>query len=93
MRALNSSAELEREIDALADLPRTDLMERWKEIFKEQPPKGLSLRLLRYAIAYELQVKHYGGLSTKAKKQLNGTVTNKQVPSGRNGAARPTWWR
>ena len=80
MKYAMSSPELEREIAALADLPRTDLLKRWYGIFKKPPPKGLSLRLLRYAIAYELQVKHYGGLSAKAKKQLRCISATESKP-------------
>jgi hypothetical protein len=76
MKNARSSAELEREIDRLADLPRPDLLARWEEIFKEPPPKGLSPRLLRYAIAYELQVKHYGGLSAKQLRCIS-TIESK----------------
>lgn len=89
MKKAISSAELEREIEALVDLPRADLLERWKGIFKEPPPKGLSLRLLRYAIAYELQVKHYGGLSAKAKKQLRCISTTESKPKSKTTSEAP----
>jgi hypothetical protein len=72
MKAIKVSADLEREIAGLASLPRRDLVTRWKDIFKEPPPKGLSRRLMCYAIAYAMQVKHYGGLPENAKRQLNG---------------------
>jgi hypothetical protein len=89
MQGLRSSSELEWEIDALAGLPREDLLERWEEIFKKPPPKGLSLRLLRYAIGYELQAKHYGGLSARAKKQLRCDSKNeRRLPCGKASKAK-----
>ena len=66
-----SSAELEREIGMLAGLPRADLVERWKELYRVGPPKGISTRLMVRAIAYEMQARHYGGLRPAVVRQLD----------------------
>ncbi len=66
-----SSAELEREIGILAGLPRADLVERWKELYRVDPPKGMSTRLMVRAIAYEMQARHYGGLRPAVVRQLD----------------------
>ena len=66
-----SSAELEREIGMLAGLPRADLVERWKELYRVDPPKGISTRLMVRAIAYEMQARHYGGLRPAVVRQLD----------------------
>ncbi len=66
-----SSAELERDIDILAGLPRADLVERWKELYRVGPPKGISTRLMVRAIAYEMQARHYGGLRPAVVRQLD----------------------
>ncbi len=66
-----SSAELEREIGILAGLPRADLVERWKELYRVDPPKGISTRLMVRAIAYEMQARHYGGLRPAVVRQLD----------------------
>ena len=66
-----SSAELEREIGPLADLPRTDLAERWKYLYRSDPPRGISTRLMVRAIAFEMQAKHYGGLKSAIVRRLD----------------------
>ena len=58
-----TSVELEREIGELAGLPRADLIERWQELYRSDPPKGLSSQLLIGAITYEMQARQYGGLN------------------------------
>ena len=71
-------ARLEREIDALADLNRAELVERWRTSYRTDSPKGISRRLLIRAIAYQMQAKRYGGLRPAADRRLrmiaNGTV-------------------
>ncbi len=71
-------AKLEREIDALADLTRTELVERWWEHYRSVSPKGISRRLLIRGIAYEMQAKQYGGLRPATDRRLrmiaNGTA-------------------
>ncbi len=70
MKRLITSAELEREIDALADLPRPALVERWRMHHRTEPPKGISRTLLVRAIAYEMQAKRYGGLKPATDRRL-----------------------
>ncbi len=70
-------ARLERELDALADLTRAELVERWRTHYRTDPPKGISQSLLVRAIAYEMQAKKYGGLKPATNRRLqmiaNGT--------------------
>ncbi len=78
MKRPMTSAELEREIGALADLPRPTLVERWRTHYRTDPPKGISRPLLVRAIAYEMQAKRYGGLKPATDRRLrmiaNGTA-------------------
>ena len=62
--------ETEREIGALADLSRDDLVKRWQGIYRACPPKGISRRMMVRAIAYEMQAKKYGGLKPAVSRQL-----------------------
>ena len=62
--------DIEREIGALADLPRADLVECWRRFYRANPPKGISRRMMVRAIAYEMQAKEYGGLKSAVSKQL-----------------------
>jgi hypothetical protein len=70
--------EAERGIEALADLTRAELVERWQKHYRTGPPKGISRRLLVRAVAYEMQVKRYGGLKPVTDRRLrkiaNGTA-------------------
>ena len=66
-----TSAELEREIGELAGLPRANLIEHWQQLYRSDPPKGLSSQLLIGAIAYEMQARRYGGLRPAVVRQLD----------------------
>ena len=62
--------EFEDEINKLAALPRTDLVERWVSLYRTPPPKGVAQRLLVQAIGYKLQVKRYGDLKPAVGRRL-----------------------
>ena len=67
--------EIDREIGALAGLPRADLLERWRGFYRSRPPKGISRRMMVRAIAYEMQAKKYGGLKPAVSRQLHSIAT------------------
>ncbi len=69
-------AKLEREIEALADLTRADLVERWLTLYRTDPPKGISRSLLVRAVAYEIQAKRYGGLKPATDRRLRAGTVN-----------------
>jgi hypothetical protein len=60
---------LEAEITRLGDLGLTELREYWAQHLG-QVPKHQSADLLRRRIAYELQVKTYGGLKPETRQRL-----------------------
>ena len=66
----STSNNLEWEIDTLADLPRADLVERWKVLYRPDPPRGISTRLMVRAIAYQMQARQYGGLKSAIVRRL-----------------------
>jgi len=83
--------QVEREIDALADLSHGELVARWRTLFRTDPPKSISRRLLIGAIAYELQVKRYGGLKLGTKRRLRTMVKGTTgVDRGHNKASSST---
>ncbi len=101
MKRPMTGAELEREIDALADLPRVELVERWQRHYRTDPPKGISRPLLVRAIAYEMQAKRYGGLKPATDRRLrmysNGTANGdhggrKTAPTLQSGARLVREW-
>jgi hypothetical protein len=69
-RGNQTSRDLEARIRELADLPRPDLMESWRQLYRAAPPKGISRPLLIRAVAYGMQIKHYGGLKPAVRRQL-----------------------
>ncbi len=62
--------DIDREIGALADLPRADLVKRWCGFYRAKAPKGISRRMMVRAIAYEMQAKKYGGLKPAVSRRL-----------------------
>jgi hypothetical protein len=61
--------DLEAELAALADLPPAQLREKWAE-FTGKPLPRVSPKLLRLALAWEMQAKMHGGLSRKTSQKL-----------------------
>lgn len=64
------------ESDVHTCLTRQDLTEIWINAFGSTPPKRLSSRLIKYAIAYDKQVKAYGPLTPSAKRKLKAVNSN-----------------
>lgn len=60
------------ELAAIPKLARPELLLRWKELFGSHPPTGLSTRLLRHAVAYQVQAQALGGLSRETERKLIG---------------------
>jgi hypothetical protein len=69
-RGDRTAGDLEATIRELAGLPRPDLTEHWRQLYRTAPPKGISRPLLTRAVAYGIQVKRYGGLKPAVRRQL-----------------------
>lgn len=61
---------LEAEIRRLPDLSLAELRDRWKAIFGNPAPLSLRRKFLARAVAYQMQVQAYGGLSNATKRRL-----------------------
>jgi hypothetical protein len=61
---------LEAEIGRLPDLSLLELRHRWKTLFGHSAPKSLRRNFLARAVAYQMQVEAYGGLSVATKRRL-----------------------
>ena len=61
---------LEAEIARLGDLGLAELRARWKALYGRPAPKFFRRKLLVRAVAYQMQVKAYGGLSEATKRRL-----------------------
>jgi len=75
------------DLDALRDLTRIELKERWHVLYDAPPPANISRNLLLRAIAYRLQEEAYGGLSAKTRKKLDRAAQD--VAAGRRVATPP----
>jgi hypothetical protein len=62
---------VEAELDRLAIMPIVELRIRYRELFRDDPPKAFGPDLLRRSIAHRIQEKAYGGLSRSAQRLLD----------------------
>jgi hypothetical protein len=69
-RKATDDIALETEIGRLPDLSLGKLRERWKTLFGHQAPKSLRRNFLARAVAYQMQVEAFGGLSVATKRRL-----------------------
>jgi hypothetical protein len=65
---------IEAEVDRLVTMPIAQLRVRYREVFRNEPPKAFGPDLLRRSIAYRIQEKAYGGLSRPAQRLLDQLV-------------------
>ena len=76
---------LQDELAALEDMSSSALRETWQRLTGEIAPR-VSPKLLRLALAYELQAKELGGLSRTAQQKLDQLAAGKT----QTAAARPS---
>jgi Protein of unknown function (DUF2924) len=69
-RGTIDDAALEAEIGQLPALSLLELRNRWKTLFGHPAPKSLRRNFLARAVAYQMQVEAYGGLSVATKRRL-----------------------
>jgi hypothetical protein len=62
------------ELGRLPTMPIVDLRERYRELFRAEPPKAFGPDLLRRSIAHRIQEKAYGGLSVSTRRLLDQLV-------------------
>lgn len=67
---------LDEQLAELATMPKKTLKDRWAKLTGRSVPR-VSERMLRLAVAYELQAKVLGGLSRKAKQRLDQVAAAK----------------
>jgi hypothetical protein len=72
---------VEREIAALEELDRTALLERWRDAFRRDAPPRLSRPLMEKAIAYDIQVRAFGGLSARTIRALRAAARADSRPA------------
>ena len=82
--------QIRKEIEFLSAASRQELLLRWKKLNGSPAPEGLSTSLLRRGVIYDLQAKHYGGLSPAHRKTLLQIATSKAAvpPASMKAGAR-----
>jgi len=73
-RSTIDDAALETEIGRLPALSLLELRNHWKKPFGHSAPKSLRRNFLARAVAYQMQVEAYGGLSVATKRRLREIV-------------------
>ena len=71
-----SNADLEREVGALADLPREQLCVLWQKAHGHPPPKGIRQELLVRSASWHLQESKLGGLSPSTRRLLKAAIAD-----------------
>ncbi|KHK92647.1 DUF2924 domain-containing protein [Novosphingobium malaysiense] len=64
-------------LDEIADLGRAALIDRWASLTGRPAPK-LSTKMLRLALAYEVQARTGGSLSRPAQQMLDAAASQKR---------------
>jgi len=65
-----SPAALVREIEELQEATSANLKERWRVLYRSEPPRQISRDLLIRALAYRIQEKALGGLKPSTRRLL-----------------------
>jgi hypothetical protein len=65
---------VDAELDRLTVMPIVQLRLRYRELFRNDPPKAFGPDLLRRSIAQRIQEKAYGGLSRSAQRLLKQMI-------------------
>jgi hypothetical protein len=72
---MRSKSDIGEEVADLGELPREELVERWRKIYGMFPPKGVRRDLLVRAAAWHLQAKRLGGLSVETRRLLRSATS------------------
>lgn len=73
--AMRAKLDIAVEVDALSDLSRDELIERWRRIYNVSPPKGVRQDLLVRGVAWHHQAKRLGGLSAETRRLLRSAIS------------------
>ena len=87
--------QLDNKIAQLSSWVREQLTTEFKALLGKSPPDGLSLTLLRCAIAYQWQVKATGSeqlIKDIARQVKNNTTKNNKVRQVAAGGGKPSVW-
>lgn len=72
--AVSLVSAVAKELGQLPTMPIAQLRERYRTLFRDDPPSAFGPDLLRRSIAHRLQENAYGGLPREVKRQLNRLI-------------------
>jgi len=78
-----SKQKLERLLVASAEADRSNLVEKWRRVFRVDPPRHASMEFLKRALTYRAQEKQYGGLSPALRRELHAIARDGSSPVAR----------
>jgi len=79
MSRIATGDKLRREVEALADLTREELVARWRKAHGCVPPSGVRREILIHSAAWHLQCRRLGGLSAMTRRQLKEAMRRVEV--------------
>ena len=62
------------DLEAIASLERPECIDHWVRRFGHMPPKHVSVQFMRKVLAYEEQVRRFGGHSSAVRKALKAAL-------------------
>ena len=71
---------LDNRLAQLARLDQAALRSGWAELFGRPPSRGISRRLLLYALSHDVQAKAHGGLKPSVRRKLLQVGTMPKLP-------------
>ncbi len=61
---------LDDELVRIERMSKEALRDHWRTVHDEAPPPGMSAKLIRGALMFDVQAKRFGGLSTTTRRKL-----------------------
>ena len=93
---------IQKQLEELPGFQSSELKEMWSRLYGSAPPKRMSRELMIRAIAYKLQEKAYGGMSSTARRKLaklvaqyetRGKITLPSIPLFKPGTKLIREWQ
>ena len=81
MEQNSTEISVQRQLLALAQMDKEELISKWKDLFGKNPPEYGPV-FMRRRLAYRIQELFYGGLSEELKSQM---LARKRTPSRNSG--------
>jgi hypothetical protein len=97
-----TATDLSAKLAGLLEMTVVDLRAEWRRLYRTHPPKKIGRRLLELGVAWKLQERAHGGLSTAMKRRLadlaktmeeKGDIAKGRVVRLRPGAKLVREWR